>query len=94
MLTNILLKCKLAGDQDVSSDILDFSNKQLIAPGKGNEHQWRFKKTAKTPGRKKNNTLRSVNKYYYIVWTTTTDYPGMQLLRRRLRFWIPLMTRK
>ncbi len=38
MLTNILLKCKLAGDQDVSY-ILDFSNEQLIAPGKGNEHQ-------------------------------------------------------
>ena len=54
LLTNVLLKCKLAVSEQTCPDIADFSNKQKIPPGKCNEHQPRFKKTTKTPGRKKN----------------------------------------
>ena len=67
MLTNVLLKCKVANSENTKPDITEFSNKQHIAPGKCNEHQWRFEKTSKTPGRKKNQSiLRSVieEEYY------------------------------
>lgn len=57
MLTNVLLKCKLAGCKETNSDISDFANKQYVPPGKCSEHQWRFEKTSKTPGRKKNSSI-------------------------------------
>ena len=57
MLTSVFLKCKLAGSEETSPDIADFSNKQYVPPGKCNEHQWRFEKTSKTPGRKKNPSI-------------------------------------
>ena len=57
MLSNVLLKCKLAGSEETCSDLSDFSNKQFIAPGKCNERQWRFEKTSRTPGRKKNPSI-------------------------------------
>ena len=56
MLTNVL-KCKLAGSEETCSDLSDFSTKQFIAPGKCNKHQWRFQKTSRTPGRKKNPSI-------------------------------------
>ena len=57
MLTNVLLKCKLVGTEETTPDISDFSNKQYVAPGKCSEHQWRFEKTSRTPGRKKNPSI-------------------------------------
>lgn len=57
MLTNVLLKCKVANSENTKPDTTEFSNKQYIAPGKCNEHQWRFEKTSKTPGRKKNPSI-------------------------------------
>ena len=57
MLTSVLLKYKLVGSEETSPDISDFSNKQYVAPGKCTEHQWRFEKTSRTPGRKKNPSI-------------------------------------
>lgn len=61
-LTNAILKCKAAIVEiptKPTTTSKPFSNKEDIAPGKKPEHQWRFQKTAKTPGRKKSEcTLR------------------------------------
>lgn len=42
--------------------------KENIAPGETKELQWRFKKTTKTPGRKKRGlVLRYTNKYHSLT---------------------------
>ena len=68
LLANAILKCKAAiGETSTKPTTIPepFSNKQNIAPGKNSEHQWRFQKTARTPGRKKSAcTLR-----YGKTWT-------------------------
>ena len=55
LLTNALLKCKVVDDDEnaCNTPTKPFLNKQYIAPGKCPEHQWKFQKTTKTPGRKK-----------------------------------------
>ena len=61
LLTNAILKCKTAIDSSVKSTSMPqpFSNKENIAPGKKADHQWKFKKVAGLPGRKKaSNQLR------------------------------------
>ena len=55
LLTNAILKCKAAiGKAPIKpiSTPEPFSDKENIAPGKKSEHQWRFEKTTKKPGRK------------------------------------------
>lgn len=49
-LHNALLVCK-AAQSDAESP--SFTNKEHIPPRKNMEHQWRFTKTTKTPGRKR-----------------------------------------
>ena len=56
LLTNAVLKCKAAIEKapvKPTGTPEPFANKENIAPGKKSEHQWRFEKTTKTPGRKK-----------------------------------------
>ena len=89
MLTSVLLKCKLAGSEETSPGISDLSDKQYIAPGKCNEHQWRFEKTVKTPGRKKNPSILRWMLNVYSVCNMSNKHQllivlDMQLLRRRL----------
>lgn len=65
MLKNVLLKCQLAGSEETHSNVAEFSNKTFIAPGKKPDHQWRFQRTSKPPGRKKNG---SILKWVLIVY--------------------------
>lgn len=54
LLTNAILKCKTAIDTLVTTSMPQpFSNKENIVPGKNTDHQWKFKKVATSPGRKK-----------------------------------------
>jgi len=55
LLNNAILKCKAAVDAATQSNSIPqpFSNKENIAPAKKPDHQWKFKKIAGSPGRKK-----------------------------------------
>ena len=62
--TNALLQqavttCKAAKNTEPPSHKQVLPVKETIPPGKNCDHQWRFKQTSKTPGRKKSGlTLR------------------------------------
>ena len=73
MLTYTMLfwQCRAAQDR-TSTESPSFSNKQHIPSGKKPEHQWRFTKTNKTPGRKrKGNTLSK--------WAQNIAFPWLSL---------------
>lgn len=52
LLQNAVLACK-AADATKADTIESFDTKDTITPGQKMELQWRFKKTTKSPGRKK-----------------------------------------
>ena len=78
--------CKAA--MQTSQPLQDLGEKENIPPRKSLEHQWRFMKTCKSPGRKKNgNVLR------YAI-TTVVDvtnyikhlnYTGMLIMKKKQR---------
>ena len=53
LLHQALVTCKATTQVKPSTVGHPLVQKENIAPGKSVEHQWRFKKTAKSPGRKK-----------------------------------------
>lgn len=55
MLHQALVACKAAVNPSIVGQL--FVQKENIAPGKSIEHQWRFKKTCKSPGRKKHGII-------------------------------------
>jgi len=64
--------CKAAGQ--VSKPPEPLSKKEIMPPGKSLEHQWRFVKTTKLPGRKKNgNVLRYIYTYVHILYIITLN---------------------
>ena len=52
-LNDAVLACKMAAMQSDSIDTQSFETKDNINSGQNMEHQWKFKKTTKSPGRKK-----------------------------------------
>lgn len=55
LLHQAVATCKAATQVSKPVDLL--TKKEKIPPGKSVEHQWRFKKTVKSPGRKKNGSI-------------------------------------
>jgi len=56
LLNNVVLKCKAVLDAATQPNISlpqPFTNKENISPAKKPDHQWKFKKIANSPGRKK-----------------------------------------
>ena len=61
LLQKAVVTCKAAKKTEPPSSQQVLLNKEFIAPGKNSDHQWRFKQTSKTPGRKRNgSTLKFV----------------------------------
>ena len=61
LLHNAVLTCRAAATECHCQAKIE-SEKEFVAPGKKMEHQWRFKQTSRTPGRKKKGViLRSVD---------------------------------
>ena len=57
LLHNAVLACKAASNTDPCIGE-SFQEKEHISPGQNMEHQWRFVKTTKSPGRKKKEVFR------------------------------------
>jgi hypothetical protein len=53
LLQQAVTTCKAALSTELPSHTQTLPVKESIVPGKNCEHQWRFKQTSKTPGRKK-----------------------------------------
>ena len=57
LLQQAVTTCKAAQNTDLPSQKQSLPIKESIPPGKNCDHQWRFKQTSKTPGRKKNGLI-------------------------------------
>ena len=57
LLQQAVTTCKAALNTELPSHKQALTVKEYIAPGKNYEHQWRFKQTSKTPGRKKSGLI-------------------------------------
>lgn len=68
LLQRAVVVCKAATKVETPTTMSDHTlvKKDEIAPGQNSEHQWRFKKTVKSPGRKKSGI---VLRYEIILYT-------------------------
>ena len=57
LLQQAVTTCKAAQNTEPPSHKQALPVKEPIPPGKNCEHQWRFKQTSKTPGRKKSGLI-------------------------------------
>lgn len=55
LLLQTVTVCRVA--EKSTSQMQQLTIKDVIPPGKTVDHQWKFKQTAKTPGRKKNGLI-------------------------------------
>jgi len=91
LLLRTVTVCRVA--EKSTSQEQHLSVKDVIPPGKTIDHQWRFKQTSKTPGRKKNGLifrcmhamLLSVPMYYCCI------FAGMLMWSKKQRFYVNLI---
>ena len=57
LLQQAVTTCKAALNTEPPSHKRELPIKEFIAPGKNCNHQWRFRQTSKTPGRKKSGLI-------------------------------------
>lgn len=77
LLHSAILACKAASLSSTVFHSNEFEGEN-IAAGKNMEHQWRFKQTTKTPGRKKGNVLRLVLFYRCIITLCYCRHAGKE----------------
>ena len=79
LLQQAVTTCKAAQNTDLPSQKQSLPIKESIPPGKNCDHQWRFKQTSKTPGRKKNGLILRlavlIHKYAQLFESTPTPPP-------------------
>lgn len=85
LLQQAVTTCKAAQKTELPSSKQVLAIKEVIPPGKNGEHQWRFKQTSKTPGRKKSGLIFRLE-----VRITVQYYPkcvaGMLTRKKRGKF--------